>query len=97
MTQRPKHEGTALPDPDVPLITPVAQILSIPVTCMTLGLFALVVNAAMLAFAVWIGELAGLEVELDGFVAAFLAALLISVTSWSLSSFVGRPLRQAFR
>ncbi|KAL3952590.1 hypothetical protein ACCO45_012533 [Purpureocillium lilacinum] len=26
VTQRPKHEGTALPDPDVPLITPVAPI-----------------------------------------------------------------------
>ena len=79
------------------LITPVAQFLSLPVTCMTLGLFVLVVNAAMLALAVWIGGLAGLEVELDGFVAAFLAALLISVTSWALSTFVGRPLRQAFR
>ena len=79
------------------LITPVAQFLSLPVTCMTLGLFVLVVNAAMLALAVWIGGLAGLEVELDGFVAAFLAALLISVTSWALSRFVGRPLREAFR
>ena len=79
------------------LITPVAQFFSLPVTCMTLGLFILVVNAAMLALAVWIGELAGLEVELDGFVAAFLAALLISVTSWALSTFVGRPLRQALR
>ncbi|MCH8849502.1 MAG: phage holin family protein [Chloroflexi bacterium] len=79
------------------LITPVAQFLSLPVTCMTLGLFVLVVNAAMLALAVWIGGLAGLEVELDGFVAAFLAALLISITSWALSRFVGRPLREAFR
>ena len=79
------------------LITPVAQFLSLPVTCMTLGLFVLVVNAAMLALAVWIGGLAGLEVELDGFVAAFLAALLISITSWARSRFVGRPLREAFR
>ena len=79
------------------LITPVAQFLSLPVTCMTLGLFGLVVNAAMLALAVWIGGLAGLEVELDGFVAACLAALLISITSWALSRFVGRPLREAFR
>ena len=79
------------------LITPVAQLLSLPITCMTLGVFVLVVNAAMLALAVWIGGLAGLEVELDGFVAAFLAALLISITSWALSRFVGRPLRQAFR
>ena len=79
------------------LVTPVAQFLSLPVTCITLGLFVLVVNAAMLALAVWIGGLAGLEVELDGIVAAFLAALLISITSWALSRFVGRPLRQAFR
>ena len=31
------------------IVTPVAQFLSCPVTCLTLGVFALVVNAGMLA------------------------------------------------
>lgn len=79
------------------LIAPVAQFLSIPISCLTLGLFALVINAAMLALAVWIGGLLGLEVDLDGFTAAFFAALIISVASWLLSTVVGRPLRRALR
>ena len=79
------------------LIKPVAQFLSLPVSCLTLGLFALIVNAAMLALTVAIGDLVGLEVELDGFVAAFLAALLVSFASWLLNMLVGAPLRRALR
>ena len=79
------------------LITPVAQFFSLPISCLTLGLFALIVNAAMLALTVAIGDLVGLEVELDGFVAAFLAALLVSFSSWLLNMFVGAPLRRALR
>ena len=79
------------------LITPVAQFLSLPISCLTLGLFALIVNAAMLALTVAIGDLVGLEVELDGFVAAFLAALLVSFGSWLLNMVVGGPLRRALR
>jgi len=79
------------------LIRPVAQLLGCPLTCLTLGLFALVINAAMLALTVWIAGLFDLEVELDGFWAAVLAALLVTVVSWLLSSFVGRPLRRALR
>ena len=76
------------------VVRPVAQLLGFPLTCLTLGLFALVINAAMLALAAWIAGLGGLEVEIDGFLAAFLGALLISFVSTLLSSFVGRPLRR---
>ena len=79
------------------LITPVAQLLGCPLSCLTLGIFALVINAAMLALAVWIATLFDLDVEIDGFWAAVLAALLISVVSWLLSTFVGSPLRRALR
>jgi putative membrane protein len=79
------------------LITPVAQLLGCPLSCLTLGLFVLVINAAMLALSVWIADSFGLDVEIDGFWAALLAALLISVVSWFLNNFVGRPLRRALR
>ena len=79
------------------LITPVAQFLGCPLSCLTLGLFALVINAAMLALTAWVAGLLGLDVEIDGFWAAFLGALLVGVVSWALSVFVGRPLRQALR
>jgi len=79
------------------LITPVAQLLGLPITCLTLGLFTVVINAAMLALTVWIAGQLDLEVEIDGFLAALLAALLVSITSALLSAFVGRPLRRALR
>ena len=79
------------------LITPVAQILGCAMTCATAGVFALVINAAMLALSVWIGDQFGVDVKIDGFWAALLAALLVTVTSWVLSTFVGRPLRRALR
>ena len=79
------------------LITPVAQLVGCPLSCLTLGLFAVVVNAAMLALTVWIAGRLDLDVEIDGFVAALLAALLVSFASAVLSTFVGRPLRRALR
>lgn len=79
------------------VITPVAQLLGCPLSCLSLGVFVLVINTAMLALTAWIAGLFDLDVEIDGFVAAFLAALLISVVSWALNNFVARPLRRALR
>ena len=75
------------------LIKPVAHILGCSLTCLTVGLFALVINAAMLALTAWIAGSFGLDVSIDGFWAALTGALLISVVSWALNLFVGRPMR----
>ena len=77
------------------VIKPAVSLLGLPITCLTLGLFTIVINAAMLALAVWIADAFDFDVEIDGWVAAFLAALLISVVSALLSAFVGRPVRRA--
>ena len=79
------------------LIKPVVDLVGIPATCLTFGLFHFVINAAMLAFTVWIAGQFDFDVDLDGFVAAFLAALLISFVSTLLSAFIGRPIRWALR
>ena len=79
------------------IIKPVVDLVGLPATCLTLGLFHLVINAGMLAFTVWIARQIDFDVELDGFVAAFFAALLISFVSTLLSAFVGRPIRWALR
>ena len=79
------------------VVKPVAQRLGCPITCLTLGLFALIINAAMLALTAWIARLFDLNVEIDGFLAAFLGALLVSFVSAVLSLFVGRPLRRVVR
>jgi len=79
------------------IIKPIVDLIGIVATILTLGLFHLVINAAMLALTVWIADIFDLYVELDGFIAAFLAALLISFVSVLLSVFVGGPIRRALR
>jgi len=59
-------------------VKPVLVILTLPVTILTLGLFLFVINALVLQFAGTIVK--GFSV--DGFGAAFLGALIISVVSW---------------
>ena len=78
------------------LIKPVAQLLGCPLSCLTLGLFALLINAAMLALTVWIAGQLDLDVEIDGFWAALFGALLVSFVS-AVLSFLGQPLRRALR
>ena len=79
------------------VITPVAQLIGCPLSCVTLGLFALVINVAMFGLTVWIAGALGLSVHIHGFRAGFLAALIVIAASWLLSTFVGRPLRRALR
>jgi putative membrane protein len=79
------------------VIKPVAQVLGCPLSCLTLGFFVLIVNAAMLGLTAWIAGRFNLEVDLDNVWAAFLAALLVSAVSAVLNAVVGRPLRRAFR
>ncbi len=79
------------------MIKPVAHLLGCPLTCLTLGLFVLLINAAMLALTVWIAGWFDLDVEIDGFWAALFGALLVSSVSAVLSAFVGRPLKRALR
>ena len=79
------------------LIKPVAHVLGCPLTCLTAGLFALVINAGMLALTAWIATQFDLDVRIENFLSAFLGALLISVVSGALSAFVGTPLRWVLR
>ena len=66
-------------------ISPVVAIISYPLTVVTLGLFTLVINTAMLGLTAWIAGLFELEFHVDGFIAAFLGALVISIVSTILS------------
>ncbi len=70
------------------LIKPFLKLVSCPVILLTLGLFTLVVNAAMLMLTAWFGGILGIDFRVDGFWAAFLGALVISIVSTVLSWFV---------
>jgi putative membrane protein len=66
------------------LVRPVLVILTFPLTLLTLGLFLLVLNGFCLALTAWLVP----GFEIDGFLAAVLGALLVSVVSWVLTAFV---------
>ncbi|KLU10123.1 MULTISPECIES: phage holin family protein [Kocuria] len=64
------------------IVRPVLTILSLPITCLTLGLFAIVVNAAMLWLTSWLSSFTPLRLEIDDFFwTAVLATLIIGVVS----------------
>jgi putative membrane protein len=67
------------------VIRPIAIVLTLPMTVLTLGLFLLVINAGMVALVAWI--LPGMHVH--GFGAAFWTAILVSIVSMVGSWFVG--------
>jgi putative membrane protein len=66
-------------------VRPFAVVLTLPLTILTLGLFLLVVNAAMFGLVAWLLE--GFVVS--GFFAALFGWLIVSFVSWLASSFIG--------
>ena len=67
------------------VVRPVAVFLTIPLTLLTLGLFLLVINAAMLGLVAALLD----GFSISGFFAALLGWLIISLTSTVASWFVG--------
>lgn len=83
------------------VIKPLVAMVTCLVTCLTLGMFTLIINTLMLALTGWIARLMGLAFEVDGFIAAFLGALVISVVStimsrWAESSVLQPSRRDGF-
>ena len=68
------------------LVRPLLVLLTLPLTILTLGLWLLVVNAAMIGLVAFF--LKGFEVR--DFVAAFLCWVVVSLTSWVVGSVLGR-------
>lgn len=67
------------------VIRPIVVVLTLPLEILTLGLFTFVVNALMLLLTSWIAEGMELGFRVDGFLAAFLGALMISAVGFVLS------------
>lgn len=64
------------------LIRPVLVILTLPVTLISMGLFILVINALLF----WLVSNVVDGFQVAGFWSAFLAAILYSIISWTLST-----------
>ena len=67
------------------VVRPIVVFLTLPLTILTLGLFLLVVNAAMIGLV----SLVPLGFHVQGFVPAILCAILTGITGWIGSAFIG--------
>ncbi len=63
-------------------IKPIVKGLTCPLYLLTMGLFALVVNALMLALTSWIAQLLDAGFKVDGFGADFIGAIVIGLIAW---------------
>jgi putative membrane protein len=71
------------------VVRPIAIILTLPFTILTIGFFLLVINAGML----WLVAAMLPGFHINGFGAAFLAALIVSITGWIGSMLIGSRAR----
>ena len=63
-------------------VRPIVSFLSLPITILTLGLFIIVINAAMLYLTSWISSYTPVNFSIDSFFwTAVLAAIIITVIS----------------
>lgn len=67
------------------VVRPLVIILTLPITLVSLGLFLLVINAAMLGLVAWL--LPGFYI--GSFGTAVLASLIVSLFSWLASALLG--------
>lgn len=68
------------------IVRPIAIILTLPITILTLGLFLLIVNTAMVGLVA--AMLPGFHI-FGGFWSAFATAVIVGVTGWVGSSLIG--------
>jgi putative membrane protein len=68
------------------LLRGILKILTLPLTCLTLGLFAFVVNAFLFWLTAVVAGFFPVDFSIDGFWDAILGALIVSVVSAILNS-----------
>jgi putative membrane protein len=68
------------------LVGPVLRLLSLPFVVLTLGLFLLVVNAALLGLTALITD----RLSVDGFFTALLGGLILALVSWASDQLLDR-------
>jgi putative membrane protein len=66
------------------IVKPVVATLGCPLYILTLGLFALVVNALMFMLTGWLAGLVDLPFVVDGFWSAFWGAIIVGIVSFFL-------------
>ena len=72
------------------LVKPVLTVLSFPIVILTLGLFLLVINAAMLLLTGWLADQVGIGFEVTGFWPAVGGAIVITIVTWFVDKVLDR-------
>ena len=67
------------------ILRPILVILTLPIQIVTLGLFTLIINAALFY---WVGHW-GIGLEVHGFTTAFFGAIILAIVSFVLSMLLG--------
>jgi putative membrane protein len=67
------------------VIRPIIILLTLPITILTLGLFLLVINAAMLGLVASLFD----TFQIAGFGSALLGSIVVSITGWLASWLIG--------
>src|SRR3954467_11613076 len=67
-------------------IGPIVRLLSLPFVVLTLGLFLLVVNAALLGLTALLTD----RLEVDGFGTAILGGLILAIAGWAADQLLDR-------
>ncbi|MCW2796907.1 phage holin family protein [Nocardioides sp.] len=70
-------------------VKPLLTILSIPFIILTLGLFLLVINAAMLMLTGWLAEQLDIGFRVSGFWPAVGGAIVITIVTWIVDGLIG--------
>ena len=68
------------------VVGPILRLLSLPFVVLTLGLFLLVVNAALLGLTALITD----RLQVDGFLTAVLGGLILAVVGWVADQLLDR-------
>ncbi|PWH06543.1 phage holin family protein [Brachybacterium endophyticum] len=71
------------------IVKPILSFLALPLTCLTLGLFMLVINAVLLLLTSWVAGWFGLPLAFDGFWWALLAGVIVGVLSSVFEAILG--------
>ncbi|GAA1310015.1 hypothetical protein Psi02_40650 [Planotetraspora silvatica] len=71
------------------VLKPIIKTIGCAFYVLTLGLFALVVNAALLLLTSWVADKVDLPFHVSGFLAAFWGAIIVGVISWVLNMILG--------
>ena len=68
------------------VVGPILRLLSLPFVLLTLGLFLLIINAALLGLTALLTE----RLQIDGFVTALIGGLVLAVVGWVADQLLDR-------